>query len=350
MTVPISVIDPRTAPDDVLDGLWRVADAVADDEGRHAALRPPATVARLERRHPPAHEHTTVWVAGEVSNPVGCATLWWNDRADNRDHVGIDVSVHPDARGLGIGWRLLHRALTAGVDGYGARLVDAEAPIGSPACSWLERWGFEARLVERLSVCDTKRLDRALLERWVKGASERAAGYTLVQWDGPVPRHLVDEFCQLQAVMNTAPLEELDYDDEEFSPRRLAEHSASWVAQECDWWTVCARHEPTGELAGFTVLRLPRHWPAQVEQEDTGVLTAHRDRGLGRWLKATSALRLLDEHPEVERIVTWNAASNGPMLRLNVAMGFEGGEHWGDHQADARSLLARLDQLHRARR
>jgi len=53
------------------------------------------------------------------------------------------------------------------------------------------------------------------------------------------------------------------------------------------WWTVCARHDDSGELAGLTELLLPTLWPDVAFQEDTGVWPKHRDRGLGRWLKAT---------------------------------------------------------------
>jgi len=39
-------------------------------------------------------------------------------------------------------------------------------------------------------------------------------------------------------------------------------------------------------------------------------------------LKATMALRLVSERPEVRSISTGNAGSNAPMLSINHAMGF----------------------------
>ena len=44
--------------------------------------------------------------------------------------------------------------------------------------------------------------------------------------------------------------------------------------------------------------------------------------GLGRWLKASTALRLMSERPDVRFIETWNAGANEPMLAINRAMGF----------------------------
>jgi GNAT superfamily N-acetyltransferase len=60
-----------------------------------------------------------------------------------------------------------------------------------------------------------------------------------------------------------------------------------------------------------------------VEQWDTGVDPAHRNLGLGRWMKAAMAFYLRENHPEVERIDTENAGSNAPMLNLNIEMGFK---------------------------
>lgn len=97
---------------------------------------------------------------------------------------------------------------------------------------------------------------------------------------------------------------------------------------------LCARHDDSGELAGYTELAFPGLWPAAAWQEDTGVWPKHRDRGLGRWLKAANALRLLDERPEIEFIDTWNAGSNEAMLGINEAMGFRPLENWGDWQAE----------------
>ncbi|HKY75356.1 MAG TPA: hypothetical protein VJS45_04400, partial [Acidimicrobiia bacterium] len=71
-------------------------------------------------------------------------------------------------------------------------------------------------------------------------------------------------------------------------------------------------------------------------------------RGLGRWLKAVNALRLLDERPDVEFIDTWNAGSNEAMLGINVAMGFAPLENWGDWQASTNEVAAALER-HRHR-
>ncbi|MGB7860052.1 MAG: GNAT family N-acetyltransferase, partial [Acidimicrobiia bacterium] len=49
----------------------------------------------------------------------------------------------------------------------------------------------------------------------------------------------------------------------------------------------------------------------------------HRNKGLGRLLKASMAKRFVGEFPDVEWIDTGNAGSNEPMLNINIAMGFK---------------------------
>ena len=63
--------------------------------------------------------------------------------------------------------------------------------------------------------------------------------------------------------------------------------------------------------------------PWLAYQDDTGVDPEHRNKGLGRWLKAAMAKRFVSEFPDVTAIETGNAGSNEPMLNINIAMGFK---------------------------
>lgn len=104
---------------------------------------------------------------------------------------------------------------------------------------------------------------------------------------------------------------------------RVRENMAALVRQGSDTWIVCAREDRTGRFVGYTELSISPFRPWEARQGDTGVHPEHRQRGLGRWLEAHNALRLLDERPEVDYIETWNAGSNAAMLSINRAMGFE---------------------------
>ena len=56
--------------------------------------------------------------------------------------------------------------------------------------------------------------------------------------------------------------------------------------------------------------------------DDTAVVAAHRRRGLGRWVKVESLLRLQEDRPDVTLVTTANAEENHAMLALNRALGF----------------------------
>lgn len=338
---PIEELDPATAREADLVATWALEAALKREALPDEPVEP-VEQTLLGYRHQPSYSHRRWFLARHGDRVVGKGACGWSDLPENRSHARVDVLVHPGTRGLGLGAALFEAALEAAVDA-GCSLLDLSARVGGPGEPFLRALGAELRLVERRSVCRFEDLDRGLLEGWVRRAQERAAAYSLVWWDGPCPHELVEAYVELKHVMNTAPTGDLDRDDDRYTPDRWRELEAAWADQGYELWAVCARHESSGELAGFTELIFPRHWPEMAYQEDTGVWPKHRNRGLGRWLKAAMALRVLDDRPAVRRIETWNAGSNEAMLGINVAMGFRPLENWGEWQVPterARKVLA----------
>ncbi|HEX7166609.1 MAG TPA: hypothetical protein VF230_06485, partial [Acidimicrobiales bacterium] len=183
-------------------------------------------------------------------------------------------------------------------------------------------------------------VDRDMLEQWVARAKERATDYSLVAFDDRCPDELLERFVDLTMVMNTAPRDDLDMEDWVETPERYREREEKHLAQGVRSWRLIAVHEPTGEFAGYTEFFFPPYSDEQVWQEATGVVPAHRAKGLGRWLKAANLLRLMDERPAAKYVDTWNAFSNGPMLGINIAMGFELVRGYASYQAPTSVLGA----------
>jgi GNAT superfamily N-acetyltransferase len=304
--------------------LVQLAELSTIEERELAPDDPPVEVAEEadELRELPSFEERFLWVARDPDGRLlGRATLEIEHREENHHLAQVALVVRPEARRGGVGRRLLdavsERARAAGrttLVTYGAARGD-----GAAAARAL---GAEAVLDERISRLRTADLDRSLLESWVARAPERAAGYSLVSWDGACPDELLERFGTVMAVMNTAPRGDVDMEDEVFTPQLIQDFEASLERKGTTVWTVAARHDETGQLAGYTALFFPKHRPWYAEQGDTGVDPAHRNKGLGRWLKAANLLRLLDERPEVRAVDTGNATSNEPMLNINVALGF----------------------------
>ncbi|HET9770127.1 MAG TPA: GNAT family N-acetyltransferase [Acidimicrobiia bacterium] len=340
---PLEPIDPATASDADLAALAALETALE----REALPGEPVAPLRhtvAEFRHALPFRVRKNWVVrqgGRSGEIVARGAVSYNDVPENRNHAAIWLAVHPDVRGLGLGGALLDRAVRTARE-WGCSMLDFGARVGGPGEPFLRSVGAELRLVERRSRCRTAGIDRDLLEGWVRRAGERAAGYSLVAWDGPCPDELLPAFVELKAVMNTAPLEAFEWEDERITPAQWRQIEATNAARAIETWQLCARHDDSGELAGYTELAFPTLWPAAAWQEDTGVWPKHRDRGLGRWLKAANALRLLDERPDIEFIDTWNAGSNEAMLGINVAMGFEPLENWGEWQAGTEAVAEAL--------
>ena len=240
-----------------------------------------------------------------------------------------DLYVLRSHRRRGIGRALLDAnievARAAGrtliVGAYNSENVDGEA--------FVKAIGGRTDTADRQNRVRTADLDRALLESWVRPPP----GYSLVQFDGACPDDLLDDFVAMNRVMNDAPRPDSLGDDEFTSEHRRASERERHE-QGIDYWFAGARHDETGRLAAYTEMTLAPFTPWFVEQGDTAVHPAHRGHGIGRWIKAVNALRVLDERPEARVIETWNDGSNRWMLAINDAMGFAPVATWIETELD----------------
>ena len=139
----------------------------------------------------------------------------------------------------------------------------------------------------------------------------------------PFPEEVIAQFCELQFQMNTAPLDDYGEDDLVVTPEIWRDWEAKANAAMTEINTFISAHKPTGEFVGSTSIETDRLWPEQAWQWETVVHPHHRNKGLGRWLKAAMIEKLATMKVPVERIDTFNAGSNAPMLGINLQMGFK---------------------------
>jgi GNAT superfamily N-acetyltransferase len=240
-----------------------------------------------------------------------------------------DLYVLAPRRRRGVGRALLEanidiaraadRSLLIG--GYDDGNVDGEAFVAA--------LGMRIANRERQNRVRVDALDRALLESWDRAPD----GYSLVQFDGRCPDDLIDHYVRIQAVMNDAPRSESLGDfNLTVAHRRAAE--SEWLDDGTEYWFAGARHDATGDMAGYTEMIYRPDKPWVVEQEDTAVHPDHRGRSIGKWLKAVNALRVLDERPAATVIETWNDGTNRWMLDINTAMGFRPVVTWVEAELD----------------
>jgi hypothetical protein len=192
-----------------------------------------------------------------------------------------------------------------------------------PATAFAEALGMERAIasVQRRQVL--RALDTARLAREFDTAQRAAAAYELVRLPSPLPAELLAPVAEMVAAINDAPLDDLDLEDEVYSPERVRAFEAAQAAHGRRMYQLAARHRETGQLGGHTVVGVEGDRPWYGSQFDTSVLRAHRGHRLGLLLKIGMLRWLAEAEPQLAVIDTWNAASNDHMIAVNEILGYQ---------------------------
>lgn len=272
----------------------------------------------LEAANPSPEQDVTCLL---VLDGSGAALAWAEvdvrDTEDNRHLAYVDGGVRPDARRKGLGRLLLHRCAVVAREKGRTKLL-LQAVTGSAGDRFLAATGATYVYLARVSRCLVADIDRAEMERW----GQPRPGYSILTWDAPTPEPYLPGYAHVLHVMNTAPMQDVDYENRVYTPDLVRGRERGIADHKATKWVAVARHDATGDLVGLSELFFDGFRAERVEQWNTGVDPAHRGHRLGKALKATNALRLLDERPAARYIDTENQDENGPMLAINEAMGF----------------------------
>ena len=233
-----------------------------------------------------------------------------------------------------------------------ARLLDlAEADGRTSILAWGELndardtfWtsiGASRRQTERDSDLHLDDVDADLMADWVDARWERASSVELVAWSGEPPDEHFDAFVVTRNAMNDAPRDDIEVSDFVTTAEATSKEARAWTALGWDLHGLLAIEED-GSAVGMSNVMVNTHRPDASWQGDTVVLDQHRQRGVGRWLKAAMYFHVRENLPELTRLRTGNAESNDPMLAINVAMGYRPAHASAGWQTDRSSLRAAL--------
>lgn len=335
--VIIRRLDPH---DDAEFAAFHAAYAAANDFGRSDADTWPLEESVVSFRRPRVAEEVYGLIAQDGDAVVGVAVVEL-PLTDNLDLADACVYVPPECRRRGIGTALARqlvvdlrqRGRTGWICQVSGRRYDQPDGTVLPGEAFAARFGLTLRqsdLQRRLSLpAPTERLEALAAQ-----AAPKHQDYRLVRWIDRCPDEYVEPYCRLKSAMvDEMPTGELELEAEAWNEARLRDTEAHQEEQARRRYLYAAV-APDGDMAGHTELVVPTHDPNVIYQWDTLVLPAHRGHRLGLALKVANLAWVQAEHPERESVRTWNADTNGPMIAVNDALGFEPVEYEGSWQGD----------------
>jgi GNAT superfamily N-acetyltransferase len=261
------------------------------------------------------------WLA---RGPDGTVAGWYLLELPARDnrHLGvIDVEVDPVRRRQGFGTALLrHAAERALADGRS--LLAGSAWQDSPGEAFARSLGATAGLAEIRRRLDLAAVPADRIAELRAEAQEAAAGYTLISWTPPTPEEYLEQVAAIERALSDAP-HDPSWEQQSWDAERVRDTDRRIQLQGLRVYNVAARHDATGDLAGFTRVEIPPEEPPWAFQGLTAVVRAHRGHRLGMLLKLAMLERLAEAEPERRWIITGNAETNQHMIAINEALGYQ---------------------------
>ncbi|MGW6283306.1 GNAT family N-acetyltransferase [Kribbella sp. NPDC055071] len=240
---------------------------------------------------------------------------------ENTNQVWMDISTHPDHRGRGVSAAMVDFAEQTtrelGRNMLGLGVLDVP---GMDA--FARSRGFERKSADINRRQELEGLDYAIVQRLYDEAAAASTDYELLRLSGRLPDDLIGGMVKLTESINDAPTDDLDIEDDVYSPERLRAYEEAQLKREENLYRVIARHKTTGELAGHTIIAVEQERPRIGEQHDTAVDRAHRGHRLGALVKSDMLLWLREQEPALAQVDTWNAESNNHMIGINEQLNY----------------------------
>jgi mycothiol synthase len=321
-TVVLEEVDIAASSDEDVAAITAFRNAMETEAHPGDAFWTPEAVALDVRNWPPFRRHRTFLARHASGAIVGAAIAHWFVGEENQHLLDVDLGVLPAHRREGIGTALLEHVLRVAGEIGRTKLTAQSVDLVVDGERFAKRVGAQLGMEQgsnRLVLAD---VDRDRVRRWIEQGPIRAEGYSLVAVDGRYPDDLVDQIVDLSAVMNTAPRDDLDMEDERPTVEQARQWEETHLHTGIERWYLAARHDSSGRLVGWTEVGWWPTIPTIVWQWGTGVRPEHRGHALGKWLKAVMLERVLDERRQAKDIRTTNADSNDAMLGINHALGF----------------------------
>jgi GNAT superfamily N-acetyltransferase len=253
---------------------------------------------------------------------------------DNLDTGRVWIWVHPDHQRQGVGTRLAVRA-HAEIDGDGRHVCQAMCRIGSDRANgnraFAESLGYTLANVE-IERRATLPVAPALLDQLAGEAAPHHAAYTLRTVAGPVPDDLAASYVTLKNLLSVeAPTGELDVEAGQDTVAELAVQDRELTASGRTRVASYAL-DASGGVVAYSVAAVSNEQYDHADQWGTLVHPACRGHRLGLAVKCAMLRAVSEAFPGKRFIETTNAETNAHMVAINIALGFEVAQVFGDFQ------------------
>ena len=277
----------------------------------------------------------------ERDRAVAYCGLDFELEGENAHMCWSDIGVLPEFRRLGLGQKLLEHVLRIAKRENRRIMIFGTSERIPAGAHFAEKIGAKRGIENHMNRLLLEELDRNMIQGWIKAAPVEE--FELGFYIGDYPESELEALCELFEVMNTAPHGELEINDEKITVEKILEWQKQGNASGRQRWMAYVKECSTGRYVGFTEMGWHPNRPNILGQSGTGVNPIYRGKGLGKWLKAAMLEKVLVERPEITQVRTGNADSNGPMLRINHALGFKPYIAHTDWQLEVDAVMKHLN-------
>jgi GNAT superfamily N-acetyltransferase len=270
-------------------------------------------------------ERRTVGVTAHDGDEMVGAGFLMLSMLDNTDTAWVFAAVEPDRRGRGIGAVVLDGIVeVARAEGRTQLLGGAGIPFeereSSPILAWAEKHGFTVANLEIQRNLELP-VDEALLDEIEREAREKAEGYEIRSYVGPLPDEVLESYADLNNLfMLEAPMGDVDVEAGKSTADTVRERDQVTVAMGRTMYSslalrdgVVVAHSDLGTAGGDD----------EAHQWGTLVHPDHRGHRLGAAVKVANLRNLQRDRPGTKRVITTNAEVNAWMVAINDRLGFQ---------------------------
>jgi GNAT superfamily N-acetyltransferase len=251
---------------------------------------------------------------------------------DNLDIGWVLLWVHPEHRRRQVGTRLVEH-MQEHARSRGRKILRAQARVGEAQRGnqvFAEHRGFTLAMTEierRLRFP----IDLDMLDRLATEAAPHHHGYEIRAVIGRTPDELRASYVDVRNLLRV----EMPHGDLELETGRLTLDDFDAMERErveAGRTSVTAYAVHDGTVVAYADASVPGGEFRHVDQYGTLVHPDHRGHRLGMAVKCAQLRALAEAFPDRAYIQTSNAEVNAHMVAINVALGFEIHQVWGEFE------------------